>query len=192
METDDRHYFFEGVFIIVFTIAGALLFAWFGTFDHRDDVLYRIRFTESVSGLAVGDAVKYHGVDAGTVKTMKIARDDPRVVQVDVKIRKDTPVTAETKATLVMKGITGSVAIELTGSSPNAKSLVATTAPGEVPLIPSEKSKFSAFFDELPKMMKKFAGLETQAQKILGDVDDVTKEVKEDPSLLLRGRKKKD
>ena len=198
METDDKHYFFEGLFIIVFTIAGALLFAWFGTFEHRDDVLYRIRFSESVTGLAVGEPVKYRGVDVGTVKTMRIDPEDPRLVQVDVKIRKDTPITTETKATLTMKGITGSMSVELTGSSPNAKSLISATPPGEVPVIPSEKSKLSSFFDDLPKVMKKFSGIESQAQKVLTDVGEitkdvkeVTKEVKEDPSLLLRGRKKK-
>jgi len=34
------------------------------------DVLYRIHFAESVSGLSLGDPVKYLGVDVGTVKTM--------------------------------------------------------------------------------------------------------------------------
>jgi phospholipid/cholesterol/gamma-HCH transport system substrate-binding protein len=191
METDDRHYFFEGLFIIVFTIAGALLFAWFGTFEHGDDVLYRIRFSESVSGLTVGDPVKYRGVDVGTVKAMRVDPDDSRLVQVDVKIGKDTPVTTETKATLTMKGITGSLSVELTGGSPKAKSLVLATPSGEVPVIASEKSKFGTFFDELPKVMNKLSGLETQAQKVLSDVGDVTKDVKEDPSLLLRGRRKK-
>lgn len=199
METDDRHYFFEGLFIIFFVLAGALLFVWLGTFEHRDDVLYRIRFSESVSGLAMGDVVKYRGVDVGTVKTMRIDPTDPRLIQVDVKIHKDTPVTTETKATLKMRGLTGSLWVELAGGGPNAKSLISATPPGEMPVIPSERSSLSTFFDELPKVMKKFSGLETQAQKILIDVGDVTKDVKEvtkdvkeDPSLLLRGRKKKD
>ena len=199
METDDKHYFFEGLFIIVFVVAGALLFVWLGTFERRDDVLYRIRFAESVSGLAMGDVVKYRGVDVGTVKTMRIDPDDSRLVLVEVKIDKDTPVTTETKATLKMRGITGLLWVELTGGSPNAKSLVSATPSGEVPVIPSERSSVSAFFDELPKVMKKLSGLETQAQKILTDVGEVTKDVKdvakdvkEDPSLLLRGRRKKD
>ena len=192
METDDRHYFFEGLFIIVLTIAAVLLFAWFGTYERRDDVLYRIRFTESVNGLAVGDAVNYRGVDVGTVKTMRIDPDDPRLVQVDVRIARDTPITTETRATLTMKGITGSVSIELSGSRPDAKSLVSATPAGEVPVIPSEKSKMSAFFDELPRAMKKFTALEADAQKVLSDVGDVAKEVKENPSVLLRGRRKKD
>jgi phospholipid/cholesterol/gamma-HCH transport system substrate-binding protein len=192
METDDRHYFFEGLFIIVFTVAAGLFFVWLGKTGHRDDVLYRIRFAESVNGLAVGDEVKFRGVDIGSVQSLKLNPNDSRYVLVDVKLRNDAPITTDTKATLKMKGITGGVSIELTGGSPGAQRLAAVTPPGEVPMIPSEKSAMTSVFEELPKVVKKFAGLETQAQKALSDVTDVTKEVKEDPSLLLRGRRKKE
>ena len=192
MEPDDKHYFFEGLFIIVFTVAGVLLFVWLGTFGYRDDVLYRIRFSESVTGLAVGEPVTFGGVDVGIVKTIKLDPDDPRIVQVDVKLHKDTPITTQTRATLKMKGITGALAIELISGNPKANSLISATSPGEVPVIPAEKSAFSSFFDELPKVMKRFSGIQIQTQKVLTDVAEVTKEVKEDPSLLLRGRKKKD
>jgi phospholipid/cholesterol/gamma-HCH transport system substrate-binding protein len=190
METDDRHYFFEGLFIVVFTIAGVLLFVWLGASGHRDDVVYRIRFLESVSGLGVGDAVTYRGVDVGSVKRMSLPADDPRVVLVDVSLRKDAPITTETKATLKMKGITGAVSIELTGGAPGAKSLVSATPAGEIPVIPSEKSAMSSLFEDLPKAVKKFTGIENQTQKVLSDVGDVTKQVKEDPSVLLRRKKK--
>src|SRR5207248_11337122 len=99
METD-RHYFIEGLFVIVLSVAAAFFFVWLASSGHRDDVLYRIHFTESVSGLAVGDAVKYRGVDIGTVKAMAIDSADPRLVQVDIKARKDAPVKTDTKATL--------------------------------------------------------------------------------------------
>ena len=71
METD-RHYFLEGLFIIGLAIAAALAFVWLAKTGHRDDVLYRIHFAESVSGLSLGDPVKFHGVDVGTVKAMAI------------------------------------------------------------------------------------------------------------------------
>ena len=69
METD-KHYFFEGLFIIGMAIAAALFSIWLVSTGHRDDVLYRIHFEESVSGLSVGDPVKFHGVNVGTVKTI--------------------------------------------------------------------------------------------------------------------------
>ena len=198
METD-KHYFFEGLFVIGFTIAAALFFVWLASSGHRDDVLYRIFFTESVSGLAVGDPVKFRGVDVGSVSALALGKDDPRVVQVDVTLRKDAPVKADTKASLKLKGITGGVFVELNGGTPSSKDLVAATPEGEIPVIRAEKSTFSAFLDELPNVMKKFSGIESKTQKVLSNIDqvtsdigEVTQKVKEDPSVLLRRPRKKE
>jgi phospholipid/cholesterol/gamma-HCH transport system substrate-binding protein len=62
-------------------------------------VTYRIRFNESVSGMSLGDPVKFRGVDVGTVKAMAIDANDPRRVQVEVRLRKEAPVKTDTKAT---------------------------------------------------------------------------------------------
>src|SRR5215813_10973715 len=159
METD-KHYFFEGLFIVVFAVGAALFFVWLTNTGHRDDVTYRIHFAESVSGLAVGDPVKFRGVDVGTVKAMALDSDDPRLVRVDVRLRKDTPVKTDTRAMLKLKGITGVVFIELNGGSPQAQSLVAATGDGRIPEIASEKSSLNAFLDELPKVVERFAHLE--------------------------------
>src|SRR5258708_28651666 len=91
MEADKR-YFVEGMFIIVFSVAIAFAFVWLAKAGHRDDVVYRIHFTESVSGLSLGDPVRFMGVDVGAVKNMKIDSENPRQVVVDVGLRKETPV----------------------------------------------------------------------------------------------------
>ena len=190
METD-KHYFFEGLFIIVFTLAATLAFVWLAKSGHRDDVIYRISFNESVSGMALGDPVKFRGVDVGTVKTMAIDPADPRRVQVEVKLRKETPVKTDTKAILKLKGITGVVFVELNGGSAKAGLLAAATPQGEVPEIPSEKSNLTTFLDELPKLAQKFSAIETKTSRVLDDVGEVTQKVKENPSVLLRRPKDK-
>ena len=190
METD-KHYFIEGLFIIGFSIATALFALWLVTSGHRDDVLYRIHFAESVSGLAIGDAVKYHGVDVGTVKALSLDAVDPRRVQVDVKLRKEAPVKTDTKATLTPKGITGVVFIELNGGGAAAKDLVAVTPAGQVPEIPSEKGTLSVILEQLPKILAKFSAIEDKVQKVVTDVGGITNTIKEDPSVLLRGPKEK-
>src|SRR5260370_7498027 len=96
METD-RHYFIEGLFIIGISIAAAFFFVWLQTSGHRDDVLYRIHFNESVSGLTLGDPVKFHGVDVGTVKAMALDAADPRNVQLDVNLRNKAPLKPDPK-----------------------------------------------------------------------------------------------
>lgn len=202
----DKHYFLEGLFIIVLTIAAAFAFVWLAKSGNRDDVLYRIRFTESVSGLALGDPVKFHGVDVGTVKTMAIDNADPRLVQVDVSLRKDAPVKTDTKASLKLKGLTGTVYIELDGGSAKAQSLVAATAQGQIPEIPAEKSKLTSILDALPNVIDKFTSMGSTATKVLTDVGKMTgtlqeaadnaketsQKVKENPSLLIWKQRKKD
>jgi phospholipid/cholesterol/gamma-HCH transport system substrate-binding protein len=190
METDKR-YFIEGLFIIGFSVAAALFAVWLANTGERDDVTYRIHFAESVSGLVVGDPVKFHGVDVGTVTAITLDPLNPRLVQVDVRLRKDTPVKTNTRASLKLKGITGVVYVELNGGSPDAKSLVAATPAGQIPEIPYAKSTLANILDQLPRVIEKFSALEDKAAKVVSDVGAVTSEIKEDPTVLLRGRKEK-
>lgn len=185
METD-KHYFFEGLFIIAFSIAAALFAVWLGSSGRHDDVIYRIHFPDSVSGLTAGDTVKFRGIDVGTVKSMSIDPENSRLVQVDVRLRKETPVKTDTRASLTLKGITGVVFIELNGGDPAAKTLLAVTPENQMPEIPSEKTGLNAMLDELPKLVKKFGAIEDQVKKVVTSVSGLTEKVKENPSLLLR------
>jgi phospholipid/cholesterol/gamma-HCH transport system substrate-binding protein len=186
----DKHFFIEGVFIIGVSVAAAFFAVWLAGTGHRDDVLYRIHFAESVSGLSIGDPVKFRGVDVGNVKAIALDPVDPRLVQVDVRLRKDAPVKTDTKATLKLKGITGVVFIELDGGSPAAPTLLASTREGQIPEIPSAKGTLTAILDMLPKLLEKFSSIENQVTKVVTDIGGVTSEIKEDPSLLLRGKPK--
>jgi len=190
METD-KHYFIEGLFVIGVSIAAAIFAVWLVGSGHRDDVVYRIHFAESVSGLAIGDPVKFHGVDVGTVKTIALDPADPRLVQVDIRLRKEVPVKTDTRATLKLKGITGVVFIELNGGNPGAPALLASIREGQIPEIPSEKGTLTAILEQFPKLLEKFSSIENQVKKVVTDIGGVTSEIKEDPSLLLKGPKGK-
>jgi len=203
METD-KHYLLEGIFVVVLALAAAFAFVWLHKSGHRDDVLYRIAFNESVSGLKPGEPVKYHGVDVGVVKEMMLDPKDPRRVLVDVTLDKLTPVKTDTRAQLKLKGITGLVYIELSGGAPEAQMLAANTPAGQVPEIPSEKSQLASVLDQLPKMFEQFSAIGTRTQSVLKDVGAAAKnakaasenvkttseEIKEDPSRLIWKRKK--
>jgi phospholipid/cholesterol/gamma-HCH transport system substrate-binding protein len=189
MESDKR-YFLEGLFVIGFSIALAFFFIWLTRSGNKDDVLYRIHFPESVSGLSLGDPVKYMGVDIGLVEAMTIRPQDPGRVEVDVKLHKDAQVKTDTTATLKFKGITGAYFIELNGGSAQAKYLVEATPAGQVPEIPSQKSSFNTLMDQLPKIVAKFSSIEDQTKKVVSDIGVVTAKVKENPSVLLRRPKK--
>ena len=117
---------------------------------------------------------------------MIIDPDNSRLVIIDVRLRKETPVKTDTRASLAMKGITGVVFIELNGGDPVAKTLLAVTPPDKIPEIPSEKTGLKAMLDELPKVVEKFSAIEDQLKKVVTSVGGVTEKVKADPSLLLR------
>ena len=182
----DKHYFFEGLFIIGFSLAAAIFAVWLGSSGRQDDVVYRIHFPDSVSGLTAGDAVKFRGIDVGTVKSMVVDPDNSKLVRVEVRLRKEAPVKTDTRASLTMKGITGVVFIELNGGDPAAQTLLAVTPPGEVPEIPSEKTGLKAMLDNLPKLVEKFSAIEDQVKKVVTGVGALTDKVKDNPSLLLR------
>ena len=149
-------------------------------------LIYRIHFPDSVSGLAVGDSVKFRGVDVGTVKSMIIDPDNSRLLLVEVRLRKETPVKTDTRASLVLKGITGVVFIELNGGDSAAKTLLAVTPQGKMPEIPSEKTGLKAMLDDFPKLVEKFLSIEDQIKKVVTGVGALTNKVKDNPSLLLR------
>jgi phospholipid/cholesterol/gamma-HCH transport system substrate-binding protein len=188
METD-RHYFLEGLFIIVLSVGAAFAFVWLSASGHRDDVLYRMHFDESVSGLSVGDPVKFRGVDIGSVKAMSLVPDDPRLVQVDVALRKEAPVKTDTKASLKLKGITGVSASAHRRQRPR-QDLVAAT-PRSIPEITAEKSTLTTLVEALPKAIERFLAIESQTKKVLSDVGAVTGSIKENPSQLIFGSKSK-
>ena len=197
----DKRYFLEGLFIIAFAVGLTFAFIWLAKTGHRDDVRYRIRFAESVSGLALGDPVKLRGVDVGTVRALEIDKDDPRLVQVDVELRKDAPVKTDTKAMLKLKGITGGQYIELDGGTPETQRLADVTPSGKIPEIPYQKSQLTSIVEKIPVILDKFSTIETKAIKVLNDVGqatgsikeaasdvkDTTGRIKENPSLLLKG-----
>ncbi|MEP7156672.1 MAG: MlaD family protein [Betaproteobacteria bacterium] len=183
---NDKRYFVAGLFIIILLVGTVLAFMWLAGSERRDDVMYHIKFGESVSGLAVGEAVKYRGVDVGTVKTMTLDTVDPRLVEVAVSLRKEAPVKTDTRAMLKMKGVTGAMFIELNGGSPKTDLLVASTKEGQIPEIGTEKSPLTNAMDQLPQVLQKFTAIEEQAKGVMTDVAGFTKKVKENPSLLLR------
>jgi phospholipid/cholesterol/gamma-HCH transport system substrate-binding protein len=190
METDKR-YFIEGLFIIGFAVAAAFFAVWIADSGKKDDVTYRIRFAESVSGLSLGDAVKFRGVDVGKVESITLDPDNPKLVPVEVRLRKDTPVKTDTKASLRLKGITGVVYVELDGGSPTAPSLASATPEGQIPEIAYQKSNIATLEEQLPTVLKKFSALEDKAGKVITDVGGVTAQIKENPSVLLFGPKDK-
>jgi phospholipid/cholesterol/gamma-HCH transport system substrate-binding protein len=132
------------VLIGVFTLAASILLLLFGLWaakysSDRDWQRYDVVFDEAVTGLTEGGSVQYNGISVGTVEDLSLAPNDPRRVIARVKLRVETPVKVDTRAKLSFTGLTGTAFIQLTGGSPNARSLVEESR-SDVPVILTEAS----------------------------------------------------
>ena len=95
---------------------GIALLAGLSLFKKTDS--YVIEFRISVSGLSPGAAVNFKGVRIGRVDTIRIDKDDFRVVRVKIAVTKGSPIPKGSKAILASHGITGIKFIEiLSGAS---------------------------------------------------------------------------
>lgn len=86
--------------------------------------IYHTNFRDtSVSGLYVGAAVKFQGVEVGKVSRISVSSDDLHSIVVQMKIRKDFPVKKDMGATLTYTGLTGQRFILLSGGEVDSEDL---------------------------------------------------------------------
>ncbi len=88
--------------------------------EEEQEQLYRIEFSESVSGLNVDSPVKYRGVTVGKVKSIRISPKNIENIEVLISVRKNTPIKTDTVAKLKSQGITGLSYVDLSRGSKDA------------------------------------------------------------------------
>ncbi len=143
METR-AHYVLIGA-IVLSAVAAGFLFVLMLAQTQREFDEYDIIFTERVSGLSVGAAVRFNGIQKGEVETLTIDPNNPKIVIARVRVGKDTPVKEDTEAELELVGFTGLAIIQFVGgsaSSPLLKDVsedrvpkINATAPGIAALL---------------------------------------------------------
>lgn len=131
METRAR-YALIGLFMLI--IVGAIFgFVYWlenkGGFGERET--YRVQFESSVSGLLVGSAVLFNGIRVGDVTGVTLNPAAPRQVIATISVVKYTPIREDTRINVEQQGLTGGIAITLTGGT----SEVPLPSNGEVPTL---------------------------------------------------------
>lgn len=115
METR-AHYVLIGAFVLISVALAFLFVLWLGQ-TQRDFDEYDVIFRERVSGLSIGAAVSFNGIQKGEVMDLSIAPDNPGIVIARIRVDKDTPVKTDTKAELELVGFTGLAIIQLVAGS---------------------------------------------------------------------------
>lgn len=165
----DAHYVAVGAFILLVVAMAIGFVLWYtDANDGREYERYEIYFTGSVSGLDRGSPVRFLGVDVGRVRRLAIDSSNATRVHVVVEVDKSAPISAATRASLGLQGVTGLLYVNLKEASDVDRS--APLAQGEqYPMIEAVESDFDAFLASLPEMMGRANTLLERISRVVSD-----------------------
>ena len=121
----------------------------------RTGTEYRAIF-KSVAGLNKGDQVRYGGLPVGSVTRMDIDPNDPARIIVAFRVRKGTPVRADTKASITQVGLLGAPYLHLEPGSRYASVVPpgATLPTVENPSFQDAMRRLAEFFDRTDTLLR--------------------------------------
>ncbi|WP_428024532.1 MlaD family protein [Arcobacter sp.] len=167
---DTKINFFKiGLFILVFSALILGVIFWLGKYGFEDKKFdkYTIYFKESISGLNIGSTVKYRGYEVGNVEEIKINQNNSEEIELDILIKKGTPIKDDIYAVLGNLGITGLKYIELKGGS-HASELLKPNDAGKM-VIPSHTSMLASLEDSTADITSELVLVLGQIKKVLSE-----------------------
>jgi len=163
------NYTLVGLFVILSGLLMFLFVLWMlQPGGEEEKQLYRIEFSESVSGLNIDSPVKYRGVTIGKVKNIRISPKNVEKIEVIIEVSKDTPIKVDTVAKLKPQGITGLSYVELSRGSSEAKRLKPKNE-DDIPLIPSVPSFFVKIERSFGSASENLSSILIQLKHLLGE-----------------------
>jgi phospholipid/cholesterol/gamma-HCH transport system substrate-binding protein len=163
METRAHHLLIGG-FAIGITILISLFVMWLSKAQFDAEWReYRIVFEGSVSGLRKSADVLYNGVKVGEVREIRIDKKDPNKILTLVRLDAETPITADSVATLESQGLTGLSAILISGGGEKSQPLTLRDKDNYL-VIKSKRSVFAEIFADAPSLLR-------QGNELLGKIN---------------------
>lgn len=147
METR-AHHILIGLFTLLAATAMLAVTLWLGKAG-SDQLLYRydILFQEPVSGLSKGSKVEFNGIRIGEVTELRLDPQDPQRVYARVSVDQSAPIRTDTRARLVLAGVTGTSFIRLSSGS-HADSRELRPQGSAVPVIQATPSQISKLLNQ--------------------------------------------
>jgi phospholipid/cholesterol/gamma-HCH transport system substrate-binding protein len=167
METR-ANYLLVGSFVIVIFIGIIGFVLWLAKFQFDQQFTrYDIEFAGSVSGLKTGSSVELNGIPVGEVINIGIDPRDVEKVAVTIEVPAATPIRENTTASMQLKGITGGVAVQLSGGTQASPAL--KPPPGQNrAIITSKASAIDQFLEGAPALLESLQTLVARAAILLG------------------------
>lgn len=161
------NYTLVGAFMIVLITAVVLGIIWLSSGFKVDQFkTYKIYMQESVAGLNVDSPVEFNGVNVGTIKSIAINQNNPRLVEVLLDIKDTTPITQGTVATLDSRGVTGLTYMQLKDKGTDLRPLVALPDQ-KYPVIRTAPSLFTRLDTTLSQLSVEFQQIAASIQSLL-------------------------
>lgn len=155
-----------GLFVVMLGAGMAGFLIWMGRIGGESGYTrYTVYLRESVAGIQNDSAVRYMGVNVGQVETIRINPSNSEEIEVDLKIRTETPVKTDTRAELKVFGVTGLTYIELSGGSQNAPLLSA--GPSGQRIIPASKSAMNRVADAMGTLSERMLAVLEGMERVL-------------------------
>lgn len=164
-------YVVVGAFVLAFVAGIAAAVIWLADvqFD-TESARYDILFDGSVTGLRVGNPVRYRGVPVGSVTDMRINEDNVEQVRVTIEVPRTTPIKEDAVASLEFQGLTGVAYVQISGGTHEAPEL--RPAPGQDrAVIASTPSQLEELFEMAPELLTRFIALVDRANAILDETN---------------------
>jgi phospholipid/cholesterol/gamma-HCH transport system substrate-binding protein len=166
METKANYLMIGGFVLGVLAFAFIFVF-WMSNFAGGGK-RYLVVFESSVAGLTSGSSVGFNGIKVGEVQSFALDPKDARKVQVMISVRDDTPVRANSRASIQSMGLTGGSGVQITPGTPDSPFLVATEK-DPIPVINADPGSGQGLFEAAPMVMN-------NANVLLSRLNDVMAE----------------
>lgn len=167
METR-ANYALIGAFTLAVLVCAFGFIFWFSGAEKTADLRpYKVVFSGSITGLAVGNSVLFNGVRVGEVSKIDLMTEDPSRVYALITVDARVPVRSDTKARLEYTGLTGSASVGLTGGSSEAAALpTSAQAPA---VLNADRSDFQDLIQTAQKIAGRASDILDKGDKILSD-----------------------
>ena len=171
METK-ANYVRVGIFTIV-ALALAFGFVYWSIFSRQDqsNVTLLVRIEGSVTGLQQGSQVLFNGLPVGSVQSLRLDPNNPRVVIATTQVQPDIPIKESTQANIGFQGLTGNAFVELRGGDVNQENIIQEAqAQGAVPVITANPS-------DVTDILATARDISERANNILGQFESIVQAV---------------
>lgn len=143
------------VLIGAFTLAGVVgilgFLMWFARVNlDQSYAYYDVKFS-SVSGLSNASDVRFAGLPVGQVVSVKLSPDRDGTIVVRLEVDSETPVRADSEATIESQGVTGVAYVGISAGDPSSELLDGVN---DIPTIPAGRSILQSLSEDAPELVE--------------------------------------